>query len=162
MRTVKLAAFAAALMVAGTALASAQNAAPAPTRATVYIPGLLPGPDRFGPLQRLCNLRAVGLVEWRVKLIENAIGPNDAQKAALSKLQAASSQARQLVVGACPRVRPDTTSVAELEVMGKRVDAVAEAFKLVRPAYEAFYATLDTRQKARIDALGPLRHGWRW
>ncbi len=161
MRTVKLAAFAAAFMVAGTALASAQNAAPAPTRATVYIPGLLPGPDRFGPLQRLCSLRAVGLVEWRVRLIENMINPNDAQKAALAKLQAASSEARQLVLGACPRVRPDT-SVGELDMMGKRLDAVNQAFKLVRPAYEALYAALDAKQKARIDALGPQRHGWRW
>ncbi len=161
MRTLKLAAVAAAVMLVGTALASAQTAAPATNRATVYIPGLLPGPDRIGAFQRLCNLRVVGLVEWRVKVIERTINPNDAQKAALSNLQAASSQARQLVIGACSRVRPDT-SVGELDVMGKRLDAVAQAFKLVRPAYEALYAALDAKQKARIDALGPQRHGWRW
>lgn len=161
MKTIKLAALVAAVMLIGTTFAPAQNAAPTPRRATVYIPGLLPGPDRMGPFQRLCNLRVVGLVEWRVKVIESVINPSDAQKAALANLQVVSNQAAQTVAGACSRARP-TTSVGELDVMGKRLDAVTQAFKTVRPAYETLYAALDAGQKARIDALSPQRHGWRW
>jgi hypothetical protein len=34
------------------------------------------------------------------------------------------------------------------------------AIKTVRPAFDAFYATLDDAQKARVDARGPRRWGW--
>lgn len=161
MTTAKLATLVAAILLTGAAFASAQDAPPTTQRATVYIPGLMPGPDRFGPFQRLCSLRVVGLVEWRVKVIDRMIGPRDAQKTALASLQAASNQARQAMAGVCGRERP-TTSVGELDVMGKRLDAVTLAFKTVRPAYEAFYATLDAGQKRKIDTLGPQRQGWRW
>lgn len=161
MRLLRHAAFAAAVMLAGTAVAPAQTAAPAPRRASVYIPGLLLGPDRIGPFRRLCDLRVVGLVEWRVAVIERVVGPSAAQKSALSDLQAASGEARQMVAATCSRVRP-STSIGELDVMGRRLEAVTQAFKTVRPAYEAFYASLDAGQKARVDALGPQRHGWRW
>ena len=161
MKGAKLFVLAAFVMLAGIEFAWAQSAPAFLRRDTVYIPGLLPGPDRFGPFQRLCSLRVVGLVEWRVSVIENVTTPTAVQKAALSKLQAASAEARGLVAGACSRERPDT-SVAELEVMGKRLDAVMQAFRLVQPAYVTFYDTLDARQKIRIDGLGPQRRGWRW
>jgi hypothetical protein len=162
MRIVKIAALAAAILITFTTFAVAQTPAPSLRRGTVYIPGLLPGPDRFGSFQRLCNLRVVGLMEWRVRVIESAINPNEAQKAALANLQAVSSQATQSVAGACTRQRRPETSVGELDVMGRRLDAVTQAFRTIRTAYEAFYATLDAKQKAKIDALGPQRHGWRW
>lgn len=161
MKAARFTAVAVAILLSGTAVAAAQNVAPAPLRGTVYIPGLLPGPDRLGPFQRLCNLRVVGLVEWRVNSIASATKPDAAQTAALANLQAASAEAKRLVSGACLRVRPDT-SVGELDVMGQRLAAVTQAFKTVRTAYEAFYAALDAGQRARIDALGPQRHGWRW
>jgi hypothetical protein len=37
-----------------------------------------------------------------------------------------------------------------------------DVLKTVRPAYEAFYAKLDDKQKQRLDSLGPRRSGWRW
>jgi hypothetical protein len=150
-----------AILFAGPAAASAQTLVPRPSAGTVFIPGLLLGPDRLGPFQRLCSLRSVGLVEWRANVIETVVKPEASQREAFANLQRASAQARQLVSGICSRERPHT-SVAELEVMGMRLDAVMQAFKAVQPAYNAFYATLDARQKTRIDALGPQRRGWRW
>jgi hypothetical protein len=41
------------------------------------------------------------------------------------------------------------------------VAGMLEALKIIRPAYENFYGSLDRRQKAFLDALGPGRHGWR-
>jgi hypothetical protein len=35
-----------------------------------------------------------------------------------------------------------------------------QAIKIVRPAFDAFYATLDDEQKARINTGGPRRWGW--
>lgn len=164
MKTAKLSILAASVLVlAASASAAAQTAAPSARRSTVYIPGLMSGPGSFGPIgfRRLCDLRAVGLVEWRVSWIERVVNPTDAQKAALGNLQAASTQAKQAMAAVCSPARP-STSVAELEMMGKRLNAVTQAFNSVRPAYEAFYAALDARQQARIDGLGPQRHGWRW
>src|SRR5215831_15879327 len=45
---------------------------------------------------------------------------------------------------------------------GKACGRAAGCLKIVRPAYDTFYASLDSQQKARLDALGPGRHGWRW
>jgi hypothetical protein len=46
--------------------------------------------------------------------------------------------------------------------MEKRMEAALQAIKTVRPALEAFYATLDADQKARLDRdTGPRRY-WRW
>lgn len=154
---------AAALFGFGLTSAVAQTNAVAARKATVYVPGLLTGPGSFGPIgfRRLCDLRVVGLVEWRVRFIERAIRPSEPQKAALAALQAASSQARNMLAAACPKSRP-STSVEELAMMDKRLAALAQAFGSVKPAYEAFYATLDAGQKAQLDGIGPHRPGWRW
>jgi hypothetical protein len=147
----------------GVVSAAAQTGAIAARTATVYVPGLLTGPGSSGPsgFRRLCELRSVGLVEWRVRFIEGVIQPTDPQKAALAALQAASAQARSALAAACPPSRP-STSVEELAVIDKRLAALTQAFGSIKPAYEAFYRSLDARQKAQIDGLGPRRHGWRW
>jgi hypothetical protein len=153
----------AALLGFDVASAVAQTNATAARTATVYVPGLLTGPGSFGPVgfRRLCDLRVVGLVEWRVRYIERAIQPTEPQKAALAALQVASSHARGALAAACPTSRP-STSVEELGMMEKRLAALTQAFGSIKPAYEAFYATLDSRQKAQLDGLGPQRRGWRW
>lgn len=154
---------ASALVCVGMSSAAAQNDPLVARTAFVYVPGLMTGPGSFGPIgfRRLCDLRAVGLVEWRVAWIERAIKPTAAQMPLLDALQVASSQAKANVALACPPGRP-VTSTAELDMMDKRLDAMVKGFKTVKPAFEAFYTTLDTRQKAQIDGLGPHRHGWRW
>jgi hypothetical protein len=131
--------------------------------AVVYVPGLMSGPGSFGPVgfRRLCDLRVTGLVEWRVSWIERVVSPANEQKAALANLQIASAEAKQLVLAACKNTRP-STAIEELEVVNGRLNAVAQAFTIVRAAFEAFYATLDKRQQMKIDGLGPQRHGWRW
>jgi len=43
------------------------------------------------------------------------------------------------------------------------MEAMLQAVKTVRPAFDAFYASLDNDQKARLDSIGPRRWGWqRW
>lgn len=152
------------LLGAGAPVASAQtdNAITART-ATVYVPGLMTGPGSFGPVgfRRLCDLRVAGLVEWRVRFIERTLQLDAAQKTALAALFDASAQGRRTVAAACPSTRP-STSIEELALMDKRLTALVQAFGSIRTAYAAFYATLDARQKAQIDGLGPHRRGWRW
>jgi len=126
-------------------------------------PGMMMGPGMMGPGMMsggMCSPQAAGLAEWRIELIERAVRPTDAQRAALSELKTASSKAAETIAAACPREFP-ATSTARLELMEKRLDAMLQAVKTVRPAFDAFYATLTADQKAALDKAGPRRWGWR-
>jgi hypothetical protein len=46
------------------------------------------------------------------------------------------------------------------EAMEKRMDTMLQAVRTMRPAPEAFYASLSDEQKARLD-LNSLRGRWR-
>lgn len=135
----------------------------APSANLVLIPGAMTGLGTRGPTgyRRLCAPLSVGLYEWRVQWVERLVKPTEAQRALLNDLLAASTKAKETIAAACPREPVETTTV-QLAVMEKRVAGLLDALKIVRPAYDNFYASLDGWQKARLDALGPGRHGWRW
>lgn len=46
--------------------------------------------------------------------------------------------------------------------MEKRLDAMSQAVKTVRPTFEAFYATLSDEQKAKLDSGFHRGRLWRW
>jgi hypothetical protein len=49
-----------------------------------------------------------------------------------------------------------------MELMEKRLDAMLQAVKIVRPAFDSFYASLTDEQKTRLNtSSGPGRF-WRW
>jgi hypothetical protein len=125
-------------------------------------PGMMMGPGMMrggGGMGAVCDPRGAGLAEWRMKRIERLISPNDAQRAALNDLRTASAKAADIVAAACPREFPESAT-ARLELMEKRLDAMQQAIKVVRPAFDAFYATLNDEQKARVNTAGPRRWGW--
>lgn len=128
-------------------------------------PGMMMGPGMMdwgggmGGMGAMCDPRGAGLAEWRMERIERLITPTDAQRAALNDLRTASAKAAEIVAAACPREFPASAS-ARLELMEKRLDAMQQAIKTVRPAFDAFYATLNDDQKARINTGGPRRWGW--
>jgi hypothetical protein len=127
-------------------------------------PGMMMGPGMMGSGMMgggMCNPRAAGLAEWRVDLIERAVRPTEAQRAALAELTAASTMAAETIKAACPRELPETPT-ARLELMEKRLDAMLRAVKVIRPAFDAFYATLTNDQKTALNRAGPRRWGWRW
>ena len=108
----------------------------------------------------ICNPQAAGLAGWRSDAIERAVQPTEAQRLALTELKAASTKAMEIISAACPRELPQSLA-ARLEVMEKRLDAMLEAVKTVRPAFDALYASLSDEQKARLDSAGPRNWGWR-
>ena len=128
-------------------------------------PGMMMGPGMMGwggngaGMGAVCDPRGAGLAEWRMERIERLITPNDAQRAALNELRTASAKAADIVAAACPREFPESAT-ARLELMEKRLDVMQQAIKTVRPAFDAFYATLNDEQKARINTSGPRRWGW--
>jgi hypothetical protein len=128
-------------------------------------PGMMMGPGMMGwgggrgGMGAVCDPRGAGLAEWRMERIERLINPTEAQRVALNNLRTASSKAAEIVAAACPREFP-ASAPARLELMEKRLDAMQQAIKTVRPAFDAFYATLNDEQKARINTNGPRHWGW--
>jgi hypothetical protein len=124
--------------------------------------GMMMGPGMMGEsgMGAMCDPRGAGLAEWRMERIERLITPTETQRAALNDLRTASAKAAEIVAAACPREFP-ASATARLELMERRLDAMQRAIKTVRPAFDAFYATLNEEQKARINTSGPRHWGWR-
>jgi hypothetical protein len=125
-------------------------------------PGMMMGPGMMGyqGYGWMCDPRGAGLAEWRIERIERAVNPTEAQRTALNDLKTASQKAAETVASACPRDVP-ANAPARLAQMEQRMDAMLQAVRLVRPAFDAFYATLTDDQKSRLDTVGPRHWGWR-
>jgi hypothetical protein len=148
----------------GTSVAAQQSPSPSVDKnAIVLVPGVLTGPGTTGPrgYRRLCTPRSVGLYEWQVGWIERVVRPTEAQRAALNDLQSASSKAIATMSTACKAEMPATTK-AELQMMDSRLEIMSQAVKTLRPAFDAFYASLDSKQQQRLDVFGPRHRSWRW
>ncbi len=125
-------------------------------------PGAMMGPGMMG--RGACDPGVAGLAAWRIERIERAIKPTDAQKAALNELKAASAKAAETISAACPRQFPANAS-QRFDLMEKRLEAMLQAIKTVRPAFDAFYGALSNEQKTLLDSIGPRQRGWqhwRW
>lgn len=147
-------------------LAIPVHAQPAPNGrdagASGWGPGAMMGPGMMHGrgMGFMCNPRIAGMAEWRIKKIESAVNPTEAQRTALNDLRTASSKAAETITATCSAEVPAKSS-ERLALMEKRMEAMLQAIKLVRPAFDRFYATLDADQKARLDASGPRKWGWR-
>ena len=150
-------------VVGGVPAAAQPSPSPADKSAVVLIPGVLTGPGTMGPrgYRRLCTPRSVGLYEWQVRWIERVVRPTETQRAALNDLQSASSKAIAAMSTACKAEMPTTTK-SELEMMDNRLETMSQAVKTLRPAFDAFYASLDRKQQQRLDVFGPRHRSWRW
>ncbi len=126
------------------------------------------GPGMMGPgmmdrqlFGRMCGPRMAGFAEWRLERMERVIKPTEAQRAKFDEFKAASNKAAEAMRAACPTDVP-ATMVGRMEAMEKRLDAMLQAVKTVRPTLEAFYATLSDEQKANLNVgRGPGRF-WHW
>jgi hypothetical protein len=110
---------------------------------------------------RLCSPQSVGLTEWRSSYLEHLIRPSKSQMEMLDKLQTASAEAKKIIASSCAKETVSTGPIHFAE-MQKRLAGLLESVKVLREPYEAFYASLDNRQKVLLDGLGPTRRGWAW
>ena len=129
-------------------------------------PGMMMGPGMMGGsgMGFMCNPRNAGMAEWRNSQIEAAVRPTEAQKVKLNDLRTASTKAAETLAATCAGDVP-TKSTERMAQMEKRVEAMLQAIKVVRPAFDALYELLDSDQRSRLDATGPRRWGWtgwRW
>jgi LTXXQ motif family protein len=150
------------LLVASTASSFAEEQKTT-AESLILIPGALSRMESYGPMGfwRLCSPQSVGLTEWRSSYLEHLIKLNKSQLEMLGKLQTASAAARKIIASSCAKETVSTGPIHFAE-MQKRLAGLLESIKVLREPYEAFYASLDSRQKALLDGLGPTRRGWAW
>ena len=155
-----------ALMLLIAQLTSASSVAEeqkTPVESLILVPGALSRMESYGPMGfwRLCSPQSVGLTEWRSSYLEHLIRPNKSQMEMLVNLQAASATAKKIIASSCAKETVSTGPIHFAE-MQKRLAGLLESIKVLREPYETFYASLDSRQKALLDGLGPTRRGWAW
>jgi hypothetical protein len=110
--------------------------------------------DTTGALPTNCGAAQPGVMEWPAAEIDQTVRPTDAQRASLTALQNATSQAADLLKTSCTTNDP-LTPPARLAAVGKRLDSMLQAVKIVSAALNDFYGTLSDEQKARFEAIGP-------
>jgi hypothetical protein len=123
------------------------GAAPAASNAST---NANPAPDQ---LTQMCGDDSRDIAGLPIDQIQQAIQPDDAQRAALDELANASVKAAQIIKAACP-TQIALTAPARLAAMQQRIEAMIAAVQTVQPALDKFYGLLNDEQKSRLTALG--------
>jgi hypothetical protein len=108
--------------------------------------------DRVPSLGQMCGDDSRDVAGLPIDQIQQAIEPNEAQRAALDELANASIQAAQTIRAACP-TQVASTAPGRLAAMQQRIEAMLSAVAMVRPPLDKLYGLLDDEQKARFNAL---------
>jgi hypothetical protein len=103
-----------------------------------------------------CGAAQSGVMTWPTAEIDAKIHPTDAQRTSLAALQDATAKAADMLKASC-QPSDAITPPARLEAVGKRLNAMLDAVKTVRPALDDFYSKLSDEQKAQFEAIGPRR-----
>jgi hypothetical protein len=104
-------------------------------------------------LTQMCGEDSRDIAGLPIDQIQQAIAPNDAQRAALDDLANASVKAAQDIKAACP-TQVALTAPDRLAAMQQRIEAMISGVGKVQPALQKFYDMLSDEQKARLNALG--------
>ena len=103
-------------------------------------------------LAQLCGDDSRDIAGLPIDEIQQAIQPNEAQRAALDDLANASVKAAQDIRAACPK-QIALTAPARLAAMQERIEAMISAVGTVHPALQKFYDLLNDEQRARLNGL---------
>jgi hypothetical protein len=105
-------------------------------------------------LRQLCAEPDEGVTAWPIASITRAVQPTPEQRVLLDELKAAAANAADAFKESCADYY-GMTPPGRLRAMTNRVKATLDAVRIVRPALEQFYNSLNDEQKARFNALGP-------
>ncbi len=95
---------------------------------------------------------------WPQDQIEQAIQPNDDQRASLESLRLTSLQMGQAIAYSCPR-QPLANPVQRLDAAGDRLNTLLYATMIISRTLNAFYPSLTDEQRANFRAVGGRSSG---
>ena len=106
---------------------------------------------RVPPLQQLCGDDSREIAGLPIDQIQQAMQPNEAQRATLDDLANALSSAARMIRASCP-TQTAFTAPDRLAVMQQRIEAMIKAALAVEQPLGKFYDLLDDEQEAQLDA----------
>jgi len=109
-------------------------------------------PSRSRDKTVICDQRTASFSSLPTERIEQTVRPNQEQKNLLDALLSAASKAASELQTSCPAEVPQTI-LERLGAIEIRIKAMLDAARIVRPALDSFYASLDDEQKARFNAM---------
>lgn len=116
----------------------------------------------------LCRGNPAEKADLMMVRLEYKVNPSDAQRPAFDELKSAVKTAASKVAAACPPKfeptsdadRPPATDItARLADTEAQLAAALEGMKIVRPAVEKLYASLDDAQKKAVSEIGMSKRG---
>jgi hypothetical protein len=105
-------------------------------------------------MARSCSPEGGRMGEAMMSRIERATQPTAEQRSSFDKLKEAAAKAGDIMRSACPMER-SATPTGRLANAEKRLTAMLEAVRTVRPAMDAYYGLLTDEQKARLTLAQP-------
>jgi hypothetical protein len=105
-------------------------------------------------LRQLCEDPGKGITAWPIDLMEQAVQPTPEQRVFLDELKSAAAKAADAFKQSCGDSYA-MTPPGRLRAMTNRISATLEAVRIVRPALEKLYNSLNDEQQAHFTALGP-------
>ncbi|WP_051397096.1 Spy/CpxP family protein refolding chaperone [Bradyrhizobium elkanii] len=107
-------------------------------------------------LAQMCGDDSRAIAGLPIEAFQNAIQPNEAQRAALEELANASEKAAAGLKASCP-TDVALTAPSRLAAMQQRIEAMIVAVQTVQGPLDKFYGLLSDEQKAQINALSTTR-----
>ena len=135
-------------------LPAPRSGAPAAGSNTSQAAAQPPANDDDNQLASLCGADNGDIAGLPIDKIQQALAPNDEQRAALDELGNASVKAAETIRAACPSELA-LTAPARLAAMEQRIEAMKSAIGIIQPAMEKFYGLLNDDQKAKLTSLSP-------
>jgi hypothetical protein len=113
----------------------------------------------FG-MARMCGPDGARVGDAMIERLERATQPTAEQRPAFDKLKEAAAKAGEQMRAGCVTERP-VTPTGRLAAAEKRLSAMLDGIRTLRPAMDAYYGSLTDEQKARL-TLAQRGHGERW
>jgi hypothetical protein len=113
-------------------------------------------PNGQTTLAQMCGDDSRVIAGLPVEAFQNAIEPNEAQRAALEELANASEKATAGLRASCPTAVA-LTAPGRLAAMQQRIEAMIVAVQTVQGPLDKLYGLLSDEQKAQINALSTMR-----
>ena len=117
-----------------------------------------------GGMAHFCGAQGGRFADAMLDRVERATRPTPEQQPLFDKLKDAAGKAVAIIRAACP-AEIAVTPPGRLAAAEKRLTAMLEAIRTVRPAVEAYYGALSDEQKARLylsqRRMGERNDGWR-